>query len=66
MMPEAIRNLPTTEVKLTLYGKEQLVRAHRVVGMVHFLKGTLDARGMVRILRYGQTALVKSTCAGGA
>ena len=41
MTPEAIRNLPATEVKLTLYGKEQLVRLRTVVAMARFLKGTL-------------------------
>jgi hypothetical protein len=41
MTPEAIRNLPVTEVKLTLYGKEQLVRLRTVVAMARFLKGTL-------------------------
>jgi len=41
MTPEAIQNLPVTEVKLTLYGKEQLVRLRTVVAMARFLKGTL-------------------------
>jgi len=41
MTPEAIQNLPVTEVKLTLYGKEQLVRLCTVVAMARFLKGTL-------------------------
>jgi len=41
MTPKAIRNLPATEVKLTLYGKEQLVRLRTVVAMARFLKGTL-------------------------
>ena len=41
MTPEAIRNLPATEVKLTLYGKEQLVRLRTVVAMARFLKRTL-------------------------
>ena len=41
MTPEAIRNLPVTEVKLTLYGKEQLVRLRTVVAMARFLKRTL-------------------------
>nr|WP_292993567.1 transposase [Nitrosomonas sp.] len=35
--PEAIRNLPVTEVKLTLYGKEQLVRLRTVVAMARLL-----------------------------
>ncbi len=38
-MPEAIQNLPVIEVKLTLYGKEQLVRLRTVVTMTRFLKG---------------------------
>jgi hypothetical protein len=41
MTPDAILNLPATEVKLTLYGKEQLVRLRTVVAMARFLKGTL-------------------------
>ena len=41
MTPKAIRNLPVTEVKLTLYGKEQLVRLRTVVAMARFLKRTL-------------------------
>lgn len=41
MTPEVIRKLPVTEVKLTLYGKEQLVRLRTVVAMARFLKGTL-------------------------
>ena len=41
MTPEAIRNLPVTEVKLTLYGKEQLVRLRTVVAMARFLKRML-------------------------
>ena len=40
MTPEAIQALPTTEVKLTLYGKEQLIRLRSVVAMARFLKGT--------------------------
>ncbi|MEQ1816647.1 MAG: hypothetical protein ABL861_09335 [Nitrosomonas sp.] len=39
IMPEAIQNLPVIEVKLTLYGKEQLVRLRTVVTMTRFLKG---------------------------
>lgn len=41
MTPEAIQNLPVTEVKLTQYGKEQLVRLRNVVAMARFLKGKL-------------------------
>jgi hypothetical protein len=41
MTPDAIRNLPLTEIKLTLYGKEQLVRLRTVVAMARFLKGAL-------------------------
>lgn len=41
MTPDAILNLPATEVKLTLYGKEQLVRLRTVAAMARFLKGTL-------------------------
>ena len=63
--PEAIRNLPVTGVKLTLYGKEQLVRLRTVVAMARFFQRCAGARGMVQILRYGQTALVKSTFAAG-
>ena len=37
--PEAIQHLPTTEIKLTLYGKEQLIRLRTVVAMARFLKG---------------------------
>ena len=40
VIPDAIRNLPVTEVKLTLYGKEQLVRLRTTVAMARFLKGT--------------------------
>jgi hypothetical protein len=40
MSPEAILALPITEVKLTLYGKEQLIRLRSVVAMARFLKGT--------------------------
>lgn len=39
MTPDAILNLPVTEVKLTLYGKEQLVRLRTTVAMARFLKG---------------------------
>ena len=39
MTPEAILALPVTEVKLTLYGKEQLIRLRSVVAMARFLKG---------------------------
>ena len=39
--PDAIRNLPSIEVKLTLYGKEQLVRLRTVVAVARFLKGVL-------------------------
>jgi len=39
MTPEAIGALPVTEVKLTLYGKEQLIRLRSVVAMARFLKG---------------------------
>lgn len=41
MTPDAIWNLPLTEVKLTLYGKEQMVRLRTVVAMARFLKGAL-------------------------
>ncbi|SFL56075.1 hypothetical protein [Nitrosomonas communis] len=47
MMPDAIRNLPVTEIKLTLHGKEQLVRLRTMVAMTRLLKGTL-----VRALTY--------------
>ena len=40
MTPEAIQDLPVTELKLTLYGKEQLIRLRSVVAMARFLKGT--------------------------
>lgn len=40
MTPEAIQALPTTELKITLYGKEQLIRLRSVVAMARFLKGT--------------------------
>lgn len=39
--PDAIRNLPSIEVRLTLYGKEQLVRLRTVVAVARFLKGVL-------------------------
>jgi hypothetical protein len=39
MTPGAILALPVTEVKLTLYGKEQLIRLRSVVAMARFLKG---------------------------
>jgi DDE superfamily endonuclease len=39
MTPEAILALPVTELKLTLYGKEQLVRVRSVVALARFLKG---------------------------
>jgi len=38
MTPEAILTLPATEVKLTLYGKEQLIRLRSVVTLARFLK----------------------------
>ncbi|WP_074904296.1 IS701 family transposase [Nitrosomonas communis] len=41
MTPDAIRNLPLTEVKLTLYGKEQLVHLRTVVAITRFLTGAL-------------------------
>jgi hypothetical protein len=41
MTPEAILALPVTELKLSLYGKEQLIRLRTVVAMARFLKGTL-------------------------
>ena len=37
----AIEALPETEIKLTLYGKEQLIRLRSVLAMARFLKGTL-------------------------
>src|SRR5690606_8647291 len=37
--PEAIQRLPATEVRLTLYGKEQLIRLRTVVAVARFLKG---------------------------
>ena len=40
MTSEAIQALPVTELKLTLYGKEQLIRLRSVVAMARFLKGT--------------------------
>lgn len=40
MTPDAIRALPVTELKLTLYGQEQLIRLRTVVAMARFLKGT--------------------------
>jgi len=40
MTPEAIAALPVTELKLTLYGKEQLIRLRSVVALARFLKGT--------------------------
>lgn len=40
MTLDSIRNLPATETRLTLYGKEQLVRLRTVVAMARFLKGT--------------------------
>ena len=36
--PEAIQRLPATEVRLTLYGKEQLIRLRTVVAVARFLK----------------------------
>lgn len=39
MTAEAILALPVTEVKLTLYGKEQLIRLRSVRAMARFLKG---------------------------
>ncbi len=39
MTSEAILALPVTEVKLTLYGKEQLIHLRSVVAMARFLKG---------------------------
>ena len=41
MTPDTIRNLPATEIKLALYGKEQLVRLRTVVALARFLRGTL-------------------------
>jgi hypothetical protein len=40
MTPDAIRALQVTELKLTLYGQEQLIRLRTVVAMARFLKGT--------------------------
>ena len=39
MTPEARAALPVTEVKLTLYGKEQLIRLRSVIALARFLKG---------------------------
>ena len=39
MTPDAILALPETEVKLTLYGKEQLIRLRSVLAIARFLKG---------------------------
>lgn len=39
MTPDAILDLPVTEVQLTLYGKEQLICLHTVIAMARFLKG---------------------------
>lgn len=39
MTLDAIRDLPLTEAKLTLYGKEKLVRLRTVVAVARFLKG---------------------------
>ena len=39
MTSDAILALPVTEVKLSLYGKEQLIRLRSVVAMARFLKG---------------------------
>jgi hypothetical protein len=39
MTPDAIQALPVTELKLTLYGKEQLICLRSVVAMARFLKG---------------------------
>lgn len=38
--PDAILQLPVTEIRLTLYGKEQLIRLRTAVAMARFLKGT--------------------------
>ena len=38
---DTIAALPTTELTLTLYGKEQLLRVKSVVAMARFLKGVL-------------------------
>jgi len=40
MTPDAIQALPVSEHRLTLYGKEQLIRLRSVVAMARFLKGT--------------------------
>ena len=40
MTPDTILALPVTELKLTLYGKEQLIRLRTVLAMARFLKGT--------------------------
>ena len=42
MTADAILALPETEVKLTLYGKEQLVRLRSVLAMARILKGAPD------------------------
>ena len=39
MTPDAILQLPVTELRLTLYGKEQLIRLRTAVAMARFLKG---------------------------
>lgn len=40
MTPEAILALPVTELKLPLYGKEQLIRLRSVIALARFLKAT--------------------------
>ena len=39
MTPDAIQALPVSEHRLTLYGKEQLIRLRSVVALARFLKG---------------------------
>ena len=39
MTSDAIRDFPVTEIKLTLYGKDPLLRLCTVVAMALFLKG---------------------------
>lgn len=55
--PEAIQRLPATEVRLTLYGKEQLIRLHTVVAVARFLKG-VPVRG------FGANFTMQTNCAG--
>ncbi len=58
MTPKAIQVLPMTELKITLYGKEQLIRLRSVVALA-LSERHAGTRSVVLVLRRRQTELVK-------